>query len=183
MGDANFHLAMATVVPVTVEKILSMNAVISTSMMFWLHLTLQIGCFRPNADGGADAWAMALLHVVAFAAYYGMWGKTIYWGCKSMEHWGLHTQLAVHGGLLGAERVDISLEGKGTAELLDELPRVALAKAGDRRDYGGKEWTFEAQAVGAQAGAGDGRVAGRGRAAGGIGGGRYRPKAMVSPWF
>ena len=44
-------------------------------------------------------------------------------------HWGVHTQLAVHAGLLDAAEVPISIEGKSRLQLLDELSAVALQRA------------------------------------------------------
>ena len=121
-----------------------MNTVVSLSMTLWVHLAMQLGCFSADdPNGDPDWWTILLLHVAIEAGIWSTWGGTIpvLPGTRTL-HWGIHTQLAVHGGLLDAAEVPISIEGKSRLQLLDELSAFALQRANEVRDYGGKIWRF-----------------------------------------
>ena len=142
LSDENFCLSLATLVPPLIEKVLAMNTVVSLSMTLWVHLAMQLGCFSADdPNGDPDWWAILLLHVTIEAGIWSTWGGTIPIQIHKL-HWGIHTQLAVHGGLLDAAEVPISIEGKSRLQLLDELSAFALQRANGVRDYGGKNWRF-----------------------------------------
>ena len=142
LSDENFCLSLATLVPPLIEKVLALNRVVSASMTLWVHLAMQLGCFSADdPNGDPDWWAILLLHVTIEAGIWSTWGGTAPIPVHTL-HWGIHTQLAVHGGLLDAAEVPISIEGKSRLQLLNELSAVALQRANGVRDYGGKSWRF-----------------------------------------
>ena len=191
LSDENFCLSLATLVPPLIEKVLAMNTVVSLSMTLWVHLAMQLGCFSADdPNGDPDWWAILLLHVTIEAGIWSTWGGTIpiLPGTRT-RHWGIHTQLAVHGGLLDAAEVPISIEGKSRLQLLDELSAVALQRANGVRDYGGKNWRFVRAAANnrvhprADAPSRSVRAAPTRRASSlGLGGRRHETANML-PWF
>ena len=190
LSDENFCLSLATLVPPLIEKVLAMNTVVSLSMTLWVHLAMQLGCFSADdPNGDPDWWAILLLHVTIEAGIWSTWGGTIpiLPGTRTL-HWGIHTQLAVHSGLLDAAEVPISIEGKSRLQLLDELSAVALQRANGVRDYGGKSWRFVRAAANnrvhpADASSRSVRTAPTRRASSlGLGGRRHETANML-PWF
>ena len=139
--------------------------------------------------GDPDWWAILLLHVTIEAGIWSTWGGTIpiLPGTRTL-HWGIHTQLAVHGGLLDAAEVPISIEGKSRLQLLDELSAFALQRANGVRDYGGKNWRFVRAAANNRVHPADApsrsvRTAPTRRASSlGLGGRRHETANML-PWF
>ena len=192
LSDENFCLSLATLVPPLIEKVLALNHVVSVSMTLWVHLSMQLGCFTADdPSGDPDWWAMLLVHMTIEIAIWSTWGGTFptasICGIHTL-HWGIHTQLAVHAGLLDAAEVPISIEGKSRLQLLDELSAVALQRANGVMDYGGKNWRFARPAATrlppADASSDSVRKAPTRRATGlGLDGGRRHEVASMMPWF
>ena len=70
LAAANFSVALVTVITPFLNKILSLNGMISFMMGIWLHMTIQITCFADDAP----TWAMVTVHVFGL-----MWESIFSW--------------------------------------------------------------------------------------------------------